>query len=428
VYLLEKSSWDTSLSTAQALDNLDPLKVYRSKFHIPKGTNGNPLIYLCGNSLGLQPKSVEDAFMKELGRWKNLGVEGWFEGDKPWLSYHTYLNDSMSRLIGADPSEVVIMNTLTVNLHLMMASFYKPSSSKTKILMEKDAFLSDHHMIASQLQWHGLNPDEHIIYVYPNKENSLTEEDEVCSLIRNHKNELALVLLGGINYYTGQLFDLKRISECCASNDICFGVDLAHAVGNVPLHLHDWEVDFAAWCTYKYLNSGPGGPGGVFVHSKHTEHTTLDRLAGWWGHDEATRFEMDDKHTPMRGAAGWQISTPQVMNFVALKESLKIFDEVGIDQIDHKRRLMNQYFDLLITDLQVKDKGISIVTPQKLERRGAQLSMRIVHNAKGVFDQLMKRGVIGDWREPDMIRLSPAPLYTSFKEIHEVYTTFLQIV
>jgi len=353
---LEHSSWDTSLPTALSLDNKDPLKEVRNKFHIPQ-TDGKPWIYLCGNSLGLQPVSVESAFREELERWKNLGVEGWFEGDRPWLPYHAYLNKSMAKLIGANPSEVVIMNTLTVNLHLLMASFYKPSG-KTKILMEKDAFPSDHHMIASQLRWHGLDPSEHIIYVYPNEDNKLTDNDSVISLIEAHRNELALVLIGGVNYYTGQLFDLKQLAQSCQANDVLLGVDLAHAVGNVPMDLHDWGVDFAAWCTYKYLNSGPGGPGGAFVHEKHTSDKTIDRLAGWWGHDEATRFEMDDVHIPMR----------------------------------------------------------------------AQFSIRIENNARDVFEELTRRGIVGDWRSPDMIRLSPAPLYNRFEEIHHVYTTFLEIV
>lgn len=271
--------------------------------------------------------------MEELGRWRDLGVEGWFEGDRP-LPYHAYLNESMASRIGAQPSEVVIMNSLTVNPNPLMASFYTPTDKKTKILMEKDAFPSDHNMIASRIRWLGLDPSEHIIYTYPNETDQLTSEDHVCSLIESHKEELALVLLGGVNYYTGQLFDLKKIVECCGANEVCFGVDLAHAVGNVPMDLHDWGVDFAAWCTYKYLNSGPGEPEGAFVHDRYKSDDTLDRLAGWWGHDQATRSEMDDVHIPMQGAAGWQVSTPQIMNFVALGESLKIFDEVGIDQFD----------------------------------------------------------------------------------------------
>jgi len=424
---LEQSSWDTSLSTAIALDNKDPLKSYRSKFHLPH-TDGKPWVYLCGNSLGLQPVSVQAAFTEELGRWRDLGVEGWFEGDRPWLPYHAYLNDSMAELIGARPSEVVIMNTLTVNLHLLMASFYKPTGQKTKILMEKDAFPSDHHMIASQIKWHGLDPSEHIIYAYPSEKSKLTTEDNICSLIEKHKEEVALVILGGVNYYTGQLFDMKRIAAYCIVHDVLFGVDLAHAVGNVPMNLHDWGVDFAAWCTYKYLNSGPGGPGGAFVHDKHTSNEPIDRLAGWWGHDETSRFEMEDAHIPMQGAAGWQISTPQIMNFVALGESLKLFDKAGMDQIDRKRRQMNQYFDLLINDLQSKVKGISVVTPKDLNCRGAQFSIRISEDARAVFDELTERDIIGDWRSPDMIRISPVPLYNTYEEIHQVYTTLLAIV
>jgi len=424
---VDQNSWDTSITTALSLDQSDPLSQYRSQFHIP-GPKDKPWTYLCGNSLGLQLKSVESASRKELSRWKELGVEGWFEGDRPWLPYHEYLSQSMAKLVGAKTSEVIVMNTLTVNLHLLMASFYKPVGNKTKILMEKDAFPSDHHMVMSQLQWHGLDPQDHIIYAYPD-ERELTSDGSICALIEAHKDSLAMVLLGGVNYLTGQAFDIGRIASSCRTNDVIIGVDLAHAVGNVKLDLNEWKVDFAAWCTYKYLNSGPGGPGGAFVHEQHTSNRNLmPRLAGWWGHEEATRFMMRDHHIPMSGAAGWQISTPQVMNYVALSESLKLFDQVGIEQIDEKRRKMNQYFDFLIQDLQAQGKGIEMVSPRTIHRRGAQFSIRIRENGRTVFEALKRRGIICDWRSPDMIRISPAPLYNRFSELYHVYTTFLEIV
>lgn len=385
--------------------------------------NGKPWIYMCGNSLGLQPKSVADSLAHQLKQWQDLGVEGWFEGDRPWIAYAESLSLPTAEIVGALPDEITIMNTLTVNLHLLLASFYRPEGSRTKILMEKGAFPSDHHMIDSQLKWHGLEPKDHTIFVESTDEG--ISEDAICQAIEEHADAISLVFLGGVNYASGQVIDMERIATCCQKHVITLGLDLAHAAGNIHLALHDWGVDFAAWCTYKYLNSGPGGPSGIFVHNKHNDR---QRLAGWWGHDEKTRFLMDDEHVPANGASGWQISTPQIMNYVGLSESLKIHSAVGMGRIDAKRRKMNAYFDFLLASLIDNGRELSVITPIHFDRRGAQISIQFHENGKAIFEKLKKEGIIGDWREPNIIRLSPAPLYNTYEEIHHIFTTLTRLL
>ncbi|MBT8221213.1 MAG: kynureninase [Bacteroidia bacterium] len=417
---------NTTSTYADELDRRDPIEEYRSRFHIPK-QGGKELVYFCGNSLGLQPKSLKDAVIRILDQWKDDGVEGWFKGKSPWISMHREIAASLAKVVGANSSEVAIMNTLSVNLHLLMASFFHPEGNRTKILMEKDAFPSDHHIVNSQLLWHRLDPQEHIIYLSPDPDEAIIRNEHIIECIQIHKDELALVLLGGISYYSGQFLNIPKIVEFCKSNNIVVGFDLAHAAGNVMMKLHEWGVDFAAWCTYKYLNSGPGGPGAIFIHDDLSSINPF-RLKGWWGHEEETRFLMKPEHIPMSGASGWQVSTPQILNFVGLQESLKIFEDAGMESIETKRMQMNDYLDFLLESLKAKGKEIKVITPQLSHERGAQISLVVQKNARVVFDKLIDRGIIGDWREPDVIRLSPAPLYNTFKEIHKVYQTLMEIL
>ncbi len=409
-------SFENSLVYARSLDAQDPLKKFRDEFHCPTH-NGERAIYFCGNSLGLQPKATEIAIQYELDYWKKYGVEGWFAGETPWLSYHKNMSELAAPIVGARPEEVIIMNTLTVNLHLMMVSFYRPTAQRFKILMEGGAFPSDQYAIESQARFHGFDPSIAIIELIPRKGEDCLRTEDILQTIENEGDTLALILLGGINYYTGQFYDIEKITAAGHRVGAQVGFDLAHAAGNVPLSLHDWKVDFAVWCTYKYLNSGPGGVSGAFVHSKHFVKK-LPRFAGWWGHDEAQRFKMEKGFIPMGGAAGWQISTAQIIPLAMHKASLEIFKKAGgIGVLREKALKLTAYLAFLLEN---SSQNFTIITPSVPTERGTQLSILTDNNGKKLFDYLAENGVICDWREPNVIRLAPVPLYNSFEEVWRV--------
>ncbi len=408
--------FENTLSFARSLDAIDPLRSFRNEFHCPKH-KGKKAIYFCGNSLGLQPKATEKAIKYELDYWKNHGVEGWFAGETPWLSYHKNLSELAAPIVGAKPEEVIIMNTLTVNLHLMMVSFYRPTAQRFKILMEGGAFPSDQYAIESQVRFHGFDPSVSIIELMPREGEDCLRTEDILQVIENEGDTIALVLLGGINYYTGQLYDMEKITKAGHQKGATVGFDLAHAAGNVPLNLHDWNVDFAVWCTYKYLNSGPGGVSGAFVHEQHFKEN-LPRFAGWWGHDETLRFKMEKGFIPMQGAAGWQISTAQVIPFAMHKASLEIFKKAGgMAVLREKAIKLTAFLEFL---LKQSSQNFKIITPSVYSERGTQLSILTDDNGKKLFDYLAENGVICDWREPNVIRLAPIPLYNSFEEVWRV--------
>ena len=409
--------FENSLAFARSLDKQDPLKDYRKLFHIPK-VNGKEAIYLCGNSLGLQPKTVEQHLKIELEDWRNLGVEGHVHGKNPWLYYHHFFKKSVSKLVGAKENEVVVMNQLTVNLNLMLISFYRPSGKRNKILVEANEFPSDYYAIEQQIRLHGLNPEECIVEVMPRKGEVTLRTEDIIAKIEEHKDELALVMFSAVNYYTGQVFEVKKIAEACCKHKIVFGVDLAHAIGNVEVKLHDWNIDFATWCSYKYLNSGPGGVAGIFVHEKHATEK-LNRFAGWWGNDETTRFQMKRCFIPQPGAASWQLSNAPVFAMAIHCSSLQIFDEAQINRIRTKSELLTGYLEFAVEHFNETHptQKLNIITPKDKSHRGCQLSLVASGDGKKVFDTLTSKGVIADWREPNVIRMAPVPLYNSFDDI-----------
>lgn len=410
--------FENSLAFARSLDKQDPLKDYRKLFHIPK-VNGKEAIYFCGNSLGLQPKSVEQHLKVELEDWKNLGVEGHLHGKNPWLFYHHFFSKSVSKLIGAKENEVAVMNQLTVNLNLMLISFYRPKGKRNKILIQANEFPSDYYAFEQQVKLHGLNPRDCIVEVMPHAGEVTLRTEDIVSKIEELKDELALVIFSAVNYYTGQFFEIKKIADACCNHKIIFGVDLAHAIGNVELKLHEWNIDFATWCSYKYLNSGPGGVSGVFVNNYHAKNFDLPRLAGWWGNDEKTRFKMPKHFVPQLGAAGWQISNAPILSMAAHKASLEIFDKAGMKALRKKSELLTGFLEFCITaNCQLSTaNSFSIITPPDTKHRGCQLSIQTKKNGKKLFDRITKAGVIADWREPDVIRLAPVPLYNKFEEV-----------
>ena len=407
----------TKMNKAAELDQNDPLSEYRNRFHMPLQANGEEVLYFTGNSLGLQPKSTKAYIEQELEDWKNLGVEGHFHAQNPWMPYHEFLTEQMARVVGAKPIETVVMNSLTVNLHLLMVSFYRPTESRNKIIIEKDAFPSDQYAVQSQIRFHSRQETingEQLIELEPREGETCLRTEDIVAKIEECGDSLALVMLGGVNYYTGQLFDMKPITEAAHRVGAVAGFDLAHAAGNVKLELHDWNVDFACWCSYKYLNSGPGGIAGIFVHEKHADDSTLPRFAGWWGHDKETRFQMGPDFVPMKGAEGWQLSNPPIFQMAALRASLEIFDEVGMEALVAKSRKLTGYLEKLL--LGIDSDRISIITPKDPEQRGCQLSIRVKDADKSLFDEITEKGVIADWREPDVIRVAPVPLYNSFED------------
>lgn len=412
------STHKRGLEYAITQDKNDALATYRSQFHIPKAKNGAPLIYMTGNSLGLQPKSTKAYVNQELNDWASLGVEGHFEAQNPWLHYHEYLTNAMAKVVGAKPIEVVVMNTLTANLHFMMASFYKPTAKRYKILIESDAFPSDKYAVESQLRHHGYDPKKDLILWTPKPNKELLDYDDLETILKEQGESIALILIGGVNYYTGQYFNLKHITQMGHKYGCIVGFDCAHGAGNVALNLHDSGADFAAWCTYKYLNSGPGSLAGCFVHERHAYRKDLNRFAGWWSHNKQTRFNMRDDFDQLPGAEGWQLSNPPILSMAAIKASLDIFAEVGMDKLIYKSRQLTSYFEFLLKDL--GEDVIRIITPSEPESRGCQLSIQVKQADKNLHHKLTEAGVISDWREPDVIRCAPVPLYNTFEDIYNL--------
>lgn len=407
---------ENTLAYAQSFDAADPLRQYRDKFYIPQ-VNGRDAIYLCGNSLGLQPKSAKAAIEQELEDWAKLGVEGHFHGKNPWFSYHEFLTEQTARLVGAKPLEVVVMNQLTVNLHLMLVSFYRPEGKRFKIVMEAGAFPSDQYAIETQVKFHGYQPEEAIIELVPRAGEHTLRTEDILNTIRENGSEIALVMMGGVNYYTGQAFDMEAITKAAHEAGALAGFDLAHAAGNLKLQLHDWGVDFAAWCSYKYLNSGPGGTSGVFVHERHANNPELPRFAGWWGHDKSARFRMKKGFVPIQGAEGWQLSNAQIFPMAIHKASLEIFDEVGMDALRRKSEQLTGYLEFLLGEMGLDKDVLEIITPTDPQQRGCQLSLLVHQNGRQLFDKLTAAGIIADWREPNVIRIAPVPLYNTFEDV-----------
>lgn len=410
--------FENSLDFAKALDQKDELSHFRSRFIIPE-RSGKEQIYFLGNSLGLQPKSAKQHIQQVLDEWGEYGVEGFFAGESPWLQYHDQLTKSLSAIVGALPHEVVVMNQLTVNLHLMMVSFYKPDGKRRKILCEAKAFPSDQYMFETHLKYLGLDPDETIIEVYPRKEEYTIRTEDIIEAIEQNSNDLTLVLLGGVNYYTGQMFDMKSITAAAHRAGAKAGYDLAHAAGNVPLSLHDWNVDFACWCSYKYLNSGPGAVGGVYVNERFHHDESLQRFGGWWGYEKDTRFKMQKGFQPVLSAEGWQLSTPSMLLLACHKASLDIFEEAGIDKLFEKGKQLSSYLLFLLNEINntSASKRIKILTPQHNAEKGCQVSMLMLDDGRKIFDELRNQGIFADWREPNTIRVAPVPLYNSFEEV-----------
>ena len=401
---------------AKEMDDKDPLAKFRERFYFPKNKNGENMLYFCGNSLGLQPKTVKAFVEQELSDWEKFGVEGHFHAVNPWMPYHEFLTAKMAKVVGAKPLEVVVMNTLTVNLHLMMVSFYRPTPERYKIIVEASAFPSDQYAVKSQIKFHGYDPKDAYLELRP-KNGDVIQPEDIEALIEKEGNQVALILLGGVNYYTGQAFDMKRITELGHRKNCVVGFDLAHAVGNLKLELHDWDVDFAVWCGYKYLNSGPGGIAGCFVHERHANNSQLPRFEGWWGHDKKTRFLMGPDFVPIEGAEGWQLSNAPILAMASLRASLDIFDEAGMEALTSKSRLLTGYLEFLLNG--IENKNISIITPKDSRQRGAQLSIRIRNSNKTLFNKLIENGIICDWREPDVVRVAPVPLYNSFVDVYQ---------
>ena len=403
-----------TLAYAREMDKKDELRDFRKKFHIPKHSNGKEVIYLCGNSLGLQPKSTKKYILQELEDWKNHGVEGHFQAKHPWMPYHEFLTEKMAKIVGGKKSEVVVMNTLTTNLHLMMVSFYRPTKVRYKILTDWNPFPSDRYAVQSQARYHGFDPDEAILEPQPKEGSLKIETDDILQLIEKEGDQIALVMIGGVNYYTGQLYDLDAITAAAHKKGCMVGFDLAHAAGNIALSLHDTGCDFAVWCTYKYLNSGPGSLAGCFVHERHA-HALLPRFEGWWGNDKKVRFKMEKDFIPIGGAETWQLSNPPILSMAAIMASLDVFDEAGMARLSAKSKLLTNYIFMLIKS--IPGDTIRIITPENPTERGCQLSIQVKGADKRLFDKLTAEGIIADWREPDVIRVAPVPLYNSFSDV-----------
>ena len=397
------------------MDQNDPLASYRNAFHIPKEDNGKNWLYFTGNSLGLQPKSTKLAIDQELNDWAKLGVEGHFEAKNPWMPYHEFLTESMAKIVGAKPIEVVVMNTLSTNLHLLMVSFYNPTPKRCKILIESDAFPSDRYAVQTQLEFHGFDANECLVEWHPRKGETLLRIEDLEHILEEQGDEIALLLIGGVNYYTGQYLNLKEIAKLGHAKGCKVGIDLAHGVGNIQPELHDSGVDFAAWCTYKYLNSGPGSLGGIFVHERYANDKTLKRFAGWWSQNKATRFNMRQPLDITPGAEGWQLSNPPILSMAAIKASLDLFNEVGMTALRQKSLKLTAYLEFLINEL--NHPHINIITPSNPNERGCQLSIQVKNADKTLHKQLIENHVITDWREPDVIRCAPVPLYNSFEDV-----------
>ncbi|RYU92312.1 kynureninase [Mucilaginibacter terrigena] len=413
--------YQDTLQFALQLDEQDTLKSFRNEFLMPKH-NGHDAVYLCGNSLGLQPRSAKKYIQDQLNAWEDNAVEGWFMGDEPWLKYHKALLAPLSGILGAKQTEITVMNSLTVNLHLLMVSFYKPTAKRYKILMEAGAFPSDQYAVESQAHFHGFDPKDAIVEVAPRAGETTLRTEDILKSIADNANELALVLFSGINYYTGQFFDLEAIAKAGHAIGAVVGFDLAHAAGNVPLKLHEWDADFACWCSYKYMNSGPGGISGIFVHEKHFGDKSLNRFAGWWGYRRDKQFLMAPGFEPENGAEGWNVSTSPILLMALHKASLDIFEKAGgLQALRAKSETLTGYLEYLIGEVNKKygEEVYSIITPADKTQRGCQLSIVCRRDAKAIFNYLAANDVVGDWREPDVIRLSPVPLYNSYADVYQ---------
>jgi kynureninase len=409
---------------AAAMDARDPLAHFRERFYFPKTKTGDDCIYLCGHSLGLQPRTARSYLDQELRDWAQFGVEGHFHAKNPWMPYHRLLTRQTAELVGAEPAEVVVMNSLTVNLHLMMASFYRPTRDRHKIVVECGAFPSDQYAVSSQIRFHHFAPALSLLELRPREGESCLRDDDIESLIEREGDSIALILLGGVNYATGQAFDMEGITKAGQRKGCVVGFDLAHAVGNVKLRLHDWGPDFAVWCSYKYLNGGPGCVAGCFVHERHARAWELPRFAGWWGHNEESRFEMGPDFHPMMGAEGWQLSNPPILALAPLRASMEIFSEAGMERLRTKSMSLTGYMEFLLGQHASSKLKFSIVTPREQDRRGAQLSIRLPRAGRELCERLAAAGVIGDWREPDTFRVAAVPLYNSYQDVYRFVQHF----
>lgn len=413
-----QASFEATLEYAQEQDNIDILFPFRERFRFPQH-EGRDVSYFCGNSLGLQPKSVAYLMQQELEDWARFGVEGHFEARNPWFSYHHLFSERLAKIVGAHKEEVVATNTLTVNLHLLMMSFYRPEGKRYKIIMEAGAFPSDQYAVETQVRMYGYDPEDAIIEIKPRDGHHIIEEEDILSAIETAGETLALVMFGGVNYYTGQFFDLKAITAAAHRVGAYAGYDLAHAVGNIPLQLHDWNVDFACWCSYKYLNSGPGAVGGIYVHEHHCSNPKIFRLGGWWGNEEKTRFKMEKGFIPQNNAGSWQMSNAPVFNMVAHNASLDIFDKAGMQALREKSENLTAYTEWLLK--QITHLPFEIITPSQSHRRGCQLSLLFSDRGREVFNKLTENGVVTDWREPNVIRIAPVPLYNTYEDCYRFY-------
>ncbi len=418
---MSEFAFDASEVSAREMDASDPLAGYRERFLLPRGADGREWIYLCGHSLGLQPRTARDYVEQELDDWARLGVEGHFHARHAWMPYHRLLTEQTAELLGTLPEEVVVMNSLTVNLHLMMVSFYRPTEKRHKILVERGAFPSDQYAVRSQIAFHGFDPATTLIELTPRASEACLRDEDIDTVIEREGDSIALILLGAVNYATGQALDLERITKVGHERGCVVGFDLAHAAGNLPLQLHAWGPDFAVWCSYKYLNGGPGCPGGCFVHERHAREE-LPRFAGWWGHDDKTRFEMPAEFQAMPGAEGWQLSNPPILALAALRASMDIFHEAGMERLRRKSLLLTGYLEFLLRSL--KSNAFSVITPSEPKHRGAQISLRVPGKGSKWCEKLAAAGVVGDWREPDIFRVAPVPFYNSFVDVYRFVKKF----
>jgi kynureninase len=413
--------YEDSEAFARRLDAEDPLRAFRDEFHFPTRADGTPVVYLVGNSLGLQPKKARPYVDEALEDWARLGVEGHFRARNPWLPYHETLTEKTARLVGAQPLEVVVMNTLSVNLHLMMVSFYRPTRERFKLLTEAGAFPSDQYAVASQARFHGYNPEEALLRVAPRPGEETLRTEDILDTLERHGREIALVLLGNVNYLTGQAFDMAAITRAAHAQGCLVGFDLAHGAGNLALRLHDDGPDFAVWCSYKYLNGGPGSLGGVFVHERHARSPGIPRFEGWWGHNKQTRFQMGPTFDPLPGAEGWQLSNPPILQLAALRASLELFDRATMPALRAKSERLTGYLEFLLDRL--PPGAVRVTTPRDPAQRGAQLSLRFRGEPRQLLGRLTEAGVVCDFREPDVIRAAPAPLYCSFTDVYRFVRT-----
>lgn len=421
--------YEPTADFAASADDADPLRPLREKFHLPAGDDGAPLIYFCGNSLGLQPKHAARLVEEELEDWQRLAVQGHLQARRPWLPYHEQLAAHTAELAGAEPLEVVSMNTLTVNLHLMMVSFYRPVSERYRLLIEKAAFPSDRYAAESQVRFHGFDPADALIEIGPREGEEAIREADLMACIEREGKSIALLLLPGVQYYSGQAFDMAAITRLARAQGCMVGFDLAHAIGNLPLELHGWGADFAVWCSYKYLNGGPGAVAGCFVHACHARQFELPRFAGWWGHDKATRFRMGPTFSPLPGAEGWQLSNPPILSLAPVIASLEIFHQAGMAALRRKSLALTGYLEYLLRE-RCGDR-IRMLTPAAAEARGCQLSLKLaggLERGPALFTQLEASGIVADWREPDVIRVAPVPLYNSFTEVYRFVDTLQRLL